>query len=80
MQFKYRVEILDTTTGEVLEGWEYKTKRDIAETYNIPMYIIDKIIKKTNDSTFTTKRDAHMVYKELMKTMRIEIITPQINS
>jgi len=54
MQFKYRVEILDTTTSEVLEAWMYKTKRDIAETYNIPMYIIDKIIKKTNDSTFTT--------------------------
>lgn len=77
MQYKYRVEILDNETGEVKESWDYRTKKDIAETYTIPMYIIDKLIKKTNDATFTTKRDSHMVYKDLMQSMKIEIIKPK---
>jgi hypothetical protein len=77
MQYKYRVEILDISTGEVNESHEYKTKKNIIEKYSIPMYIVDKIIKKTNDSTFTTKRESHMVYKDLMNTMRIEIIKPK---
>ena len=77
MQYKYRVEILDISTGEVNESQEYKTKKNIVEKYSIPMYIVDKIIKKTNDSTFTTKRESHMVYKDLMNTMRIEIIKPK---
>ncbi len=77
MQYKYRVEILDISTGEVNESQEYKTKKNIIEKYSIPMYIVDKIIKKTNDSTFTTKRESHMVYKDLMNTMRIEIIKPK---
>jgi len=76
MQYKYRVEILDNSTGEVKESQEYKTKKNIIEKYSIPMYIVDKIIKKTNDSTFTTKRDSHLVYRDLMNTMKIEIIKP----
>lgn len=78
MQYKYRVEILDNSTGEVKESQEYKTKKNIIEKYSIPMYIVDKIIKKTNDSTFTTKRDSHLVYRDLMNTMKIEIIKPNI--
>lgn len=78
MQYKYRVEIIDNETGEIKESWDYRTKRDIAETYTIPIYIIDKLIKKTNDSTYTTKRDPHMVYKELMQSMRIEISKPKL--
>lgn len=77
MQYKYRVEILDSSTGEVKESQEYKTKKNIIEKYSIPMYIVDKIIKKTNDSTFATKRDSHMVYRDLMNTMKIEIIKPK---
>ena len=77
MQYKYRVEILDISTGEVNESQEYKTKKNIIEKYSIPMYIVDTIIKKTNDSTFTTKRESHMVYKDLINTMRIEIIKPK---
>jgi len=76
MQYKYRVEILDISNGEVNESQEYKTKKNIIEKYSIPMYIVDKIIKKTNDSTFTTKRDSHLVYRDLMNTMKIEIIKP----
>jgi hypothetical protein len=76
MQYKYRVEILDNSTGEVKESQKYKTKKNIIEKYSIPMYIVDKIIKKTNDSTFTIKRDSHLVYRDLMNTMRIEIIKP----
>ena len=77
MQYKYRVEIVDKETSEVKESRDFKTKKNIIETYNIPMYIVDKIIKKTNDSAFTTKRDSHMVYKDLMQTLRIEIIKPK---
>lgn len=77
MQYKYRVDIFDTESGELKESWEYRTKGDISSTYSIPMYIIDKIIKKTNDPTFTTKRESHMVYKELMQSMRIELVKPQ---
>jgi hypothetical protein len=77
MQYKYRVDILDNETSEIKESWEFKTKRDISESYSIPMYMIDKIIKKTNDPKFSTKRKSHMVYKELMQSMRIELIKPQ---
>jgi hypothetical protein len=77
MQYKYRVDILDNETSEIKESWEFKTKRDISESYSIPMYMIDKIIKKTNDPKFSTKRESHMVYKELMQSMRIELIKPQ---
>ena len=80
MQYKYRVEIVDKETGEVKKSREYKTKKNMIEAYNIPMYIIDKIIKKTNDATFATKRESHMVYKDLMQTMRIQIIKPSISS
>ena len=44
MQYKYRVEILDISTGEVKETQEYKTKKNIIAKYSIPMYIVDKII------------------------------------
>jgi len=77
MQYKYRVTIFDES-GEMKESWEFKTKGDIKESYKIPMYIIDKIIKKTNDPSFVTKRESHMVYKELMKSMTIELIKPQL--
>lgn len=78
MQFKYRVEIIDIETREVKECWDYRTKQDISEECRIPMYIIDKLIKKTNDPTYTTKRNPHMVYKELMDSMRIEINRPKL--
>ena len=79
MQFKYRVEILDEC-GVVSEAWDFKTKGDISSSYSIPLYIIDKIIKKTNDSSFTTKRKAHLVYRELMDSMKIHIIKPKLSS
>lgn len=75
MHHKYRVEIMDTE-GEVKETATYKTKNQIRHTYNIPLYIIDKIIKNTNDSTGTTK--THLVYRNLMQTMRIHLNTPQL--
>lgn len=78
MQYKYRVEILDTETGIIKECWDYKTKKDISKSYEIPMYIIDKIIKKTNVPDFSTKRESHMVYKDLMQSMRIEINKPNL--
>jgi len=79
MLFKYRVEILDEC-GAVKEAWDYKTKGAISDSYNIPLYIIDKIIKKTNDTTFTTKREAHMVYRELMGSMKIHIMKPKLSA
>ena len=44
IQYKFRVEILNISTGEVKETQEYKTKKNIIAKYSIPMYIVDKII------------------------------------
>lgn len=78
MQYKYRVEILNSETNEIKESWDFKTKKDISESYSIPMYMIDKIIKKTNDAQYTTKREPHSIYKELMQTMRITLNKPKL--
>lgn len=75
MLFKYRVEFLDET-GEIKESWDYQKKKDVSADYNIPMYLIDKIIRKTNDPQYTTKREAHYIYRDLMNTMKIHLIKP----
>ncbi len=80
MQLKYRVEILNNETGKVIECWSFRTRRDISIEYNIPTYIIDKIIKKTNIPEYTTKRDPHMIYKEIMQSMRIKYNKPKLHS
>ena len=76
MRYKYRVEILDENK-EIIETWACKTKKEISEGYTLPLYIIDKIIKKTNDPTYPIKRD-HLVYRDIMQQMRIQLIKPQL--
>ena len=78
MQYKYRVEIL-SESGEVQESHGYKTKKSISEDYDIPLYMIEKIIKLTNDSSYGTKRDSHFVYRDLVKSMKIHFIKPQLH-
>lgn len=66
MEYKFRVEILDVC-GEVEESWDFKTKKDISATYNIPVYVVNKLIA-----------DMHQYYKELLSSMRISINRPNI--
>ncbi len=72
MEYKYRVEILDVC-GEVEESWDYKTKKDISISYNIPVYVVNKLIEDPDCS-----RKMHQYYKELLSSMRITINRPNI--
>ncbi len=78
MQHKYRVDILDES-GEVTESWDYTTKYNISTDYDIPLYMIEKIIKMTNNANYTTKRESHFIYRDLVKSMKIYLNKPPLN-
>ena len=53
----------------------FKTKQDIMEQFECPVYIIDKIINKTRgyDCGY-----CHAHYKELFDTVDIHLIKPKL--
>jgi hypothetical protein len=81
MQYKYKMEIMDSN-GNVEVMRMYVRKSAIAKDYNIPNYIVDKIIKITNncDPNFVQKRETQLYYREIVKTMKIYLVKqPSIN-
>ena len=76
MKEKYLVEI--NLPGEETKMATFKTRQEIVEEYNIPLYIVDKIIKISNDLTFQTKRKSHRIFRELVETMKIYLILPKL--
>ncbi|RYE55278.1 MAG: hypothetical protein EOP48_10540 [Sphingobacteriales bacterium] len=60
MKEKYLVEVHDES-GKLKQMQTYKTRKDIARAYNIPLYIVDKIIKISNDLSLKTKRNSHTI-------------------
>lgn len=79
MKAKYSVEIYnedDEYTWYTTQ--QFKTRQEIVATFDIPLYIVDKMIKINNDPTFTTKRNSHRVFHDMMNTMKIHLIKPNI--
>lgn len=76
MQPKYLVEVTDET-GDVTPQ-SFTTRQAIVTHYQIPLYIVDKIIKLTNDPTFIPKRDSHRIYNDLVQSMKIQLIKPKV--
>lgn len=74
MRQKYLIEILNEDM--TLSEYSYQTRSDIAEDYNIPLYIVDKMIKLSNDSGFKTKRKCHKIFQEFVDTHKITYIKP----
>ena len=74
MRQKYLMEIIneDMTGNE----YSYKTRADIADDYNIPLYIVDKMIKMSVDTGFKMKRKCHKIFQEFMDTHKITHIKP----
>lgn len=76
MKSKYLVNIYKD--DELQESKSFKTRTEITTQYNIPLYIVDKIIKINNDTSFITKRKSHRIFQELISTMKIILIKPTI--
>lgn len=76
MQPKYLVEVTNEN-GEITTQ-TYTTRQAIVLHYQIPLYIVDKIIKLTNDATFVPKRNSHRIYNDLVKSTTIRLIKPKV--
>ena len=53
---------------------KFKTKSEITQHFDCPLYIVDKIIKKTEDDN----GKCHMAYDELYKNVCIHILKPKL--
>lgn len=78
MQPKYLVSVF-SESGDISED-SFTTRQEIVSHYKIPLYIVDKMIKLTNDPKFTTKRNSHRIYNDLVNSMTIHLIKPTIGS
>ena len=64
MRYKYLVKYHDITK-------QFKTKNDITEYFNCPLYRIDKIIRKDGE-----EGKCHAHYRELYNDVTIELLKP----
>lgn len=55
------------------------TKQQIMDLFNVPLYIINKIIRKSNDSKFQIKKKLHNVYNDFFNEVDIYLIKPELN-
>lgn len=78
MQEKYLVEISDPTIEIGFYHKNFKTRQEIVTAYNIPLYIVDKIIKMSNDLSYTTKRKGHRIFQTIFTNMKIYLIQPKL--
>lgn len=74
MQPKYLVTVFNDS--EDISENAFSTRQEIVTHYKIPLYIVDKMIKMTNDPNFTAKRNSHRIYNELVNKMTIHLIKP----
>ena len=56
-----------------------KTKRQIKDMFNIDIYLIDKIIKKCNNSNAPISK-CHHIYDEIYNNLQIILLKPDLNS
>ena len=56
-----------------------RTKQQIMDLFNVPLYIINKIIRKSNDSDFEKKKDLHKIYNQFFNEVDIFLIKPELN-
>ena len=54
-------------------------KQQIMDLFNVPLYIINKIIRKSNDSDFEKKKDLHKIYNQFFNEVDIFLIKPELN-
>lgn len=76
MKEKYLVEISETDAE--IHTKTFKTRQEIVKMYDIPLYIVDKIIKMSNDSSYITKRKGHKIFHEIFQRMKIKLIQPTL--
>ena len=55
------------------------TKQQIMDLFNVPLYIVNKIIRKSNDSELKKKKDLHSVYNDFFNEVDIFLIKPELN-
>ena len=68
MRYKYSAHYNDITK-------EFKTKQEMMMFFHAPLYIIDKIIRKTNNEEVST---CHGIYKEFYNDVDIHLLRPTI--
>ena len=56
----------------------FQTKKQIMDLFKVPLYIIDKIIKKSNNLDYKTKANCHSVYRDFYNELNITLIKPDI--
>ena len=71
MRFKYHV---------MYKGKEYKlkTKQDIMDLFGIPLYIVNKALRKSSDPNIVHKSAGHLVYQDFMTEVIMTLIKPEI--
>lgn len=75
---KYMVEKFDEE-GTMIGHMPFKTRHEVSEFLNIPLYIVDKMIKRNNDDYVEPKRGFHKVYADLANTVKIYVIKPKMD-
>ena len=77
MNDKYFVFKMSTSNSGASYNF-FKNKKEISTRYDIPLYMVDKIINMSNHQNFKTKRLSHLIYQDLMQHMRIYLIKPSL--
>ena len=72
MRFKYLVNYKGTIK-------RLTTKQQIMDLFNVPLYIVNKIIRKSNDLDFKKKKDLHKIYNQFFNEVDIFLIKPELN-
>lgn len=72
MQDKYLIKYKEITK-------RLQTKQQIMNLFNIPLYIVNKVIQKTNNIDYKTKANLHGIYNEFYNDTDIYLIKPTIN-
>jgi hypothetical protein len=78
-QNKYIVEILNMNNANKIKKYkQFKNREDIATEYKLPLYIVNKVIKKYNFNHNENNKisKSQTQYKDIFIKMRIFIIKP----
>jgi len=71
MRYKYSATYNDQTK-------EFKSKNEMIEFFNVPLYLINKVIYKTNEPNYITKANCHDIYSDFYDNVNIYLLKAEI--
>jgi hypothetical protein len=77
MNYKYSVKVIKDSGKE--ETRKFKTQKEICQYLNLPLYLINKIIKRDNDIPNYKLTNTQMIYKDVIDKIHIDVLKKTIS-